>query len=268
MNRVPTRRDEFAFGEPLPSAIRRSGIGGHHTIKINYIMMKNRSRLFLTMITVMGLLSFIPVFSQEDPVSEFSVGADIYSNNIWRGCKYGTGPAIQPSIKYSGSFFTGGAWGSVDFSGYQEADLYFSFSLPAGLSLGVTDYYYPGLKYFDYSDTSGSHAFEINLGFSKGDFSLSGNYILNKAGGAASMGGDKYFQAGYSFKYFNLFIGAGDGWHTYDPATGKDKFAVCNLGLGTSKNIRVTDSFSIPVTGQLVFNPNKEQMFIVVGFTL
>ncbi|MCX6256241.1 MAG: hypothetical protein NTV31_17465 [Bacteroidia bacterium] len=230
--------------------------------------MERRSRLIMALIAVMGLLSFIPVFSQEDPKSEFNVSADIYSNYIWRGCKYGTGPAIQPSIKYSKSFFTAGAWGSIDFSGYQEADLYISFSLPAGLSLGLTDYYYPNLKYFDYSKASGSHAFEINLGFSKDNFSLSANYIINEAGGAASLGGDKYFQAGYSFKSFNLFIGAGDGWHTYNPDNGKAKFAVCNLGLGTSKIIRVTDSFSIPVTGQLVFNPDKEHIFIVVGFTL
>ncbi|MCX6326243.1 MAG: hypothetical protein NT144_06275 [Bacteroidia bacterium] len=230
-------------------------------------MMKIRSRLFVTIVVAMGLSSFISVFSQEDPVSEFSAGADIYSNYIWRGTKFGTGPAIQPTIKYSGSSFTAGAWGSVDFSGYQEADLYFYFSLPAGLSLGLTDYYYPGLNYFDYSDTSGSHAFEINLGLSKGNFSLAANYILNKAGGAASLGGDKYFEAKYSFKSFNLFIGAGDGWHTYNSATGKDKFAICNLGLGTSKIIKVTDTFSIPVTGQLLFNPDKEQMYIVVGFT-
>jgi hypothetical protein len=230
--------------------------------------MQNRKRLLVTIIVVLGLSSFVTVFSQNDTVSKFSLNADFYSNYIWRGCRYGTGPAIQPSIKYSGSFLTVGAWGSFDFSGYQETDVYVSFSLPAGFSLGIIDYYYPGLKYFDYSDSSGSHAFEVNLGFSKGNFSLSANYILNKAGGAASLGGDKYFQAGYSFKTFNLFIGAGDGWHTYDPVTGKDKFAICNLGLGTTKTIKVTDSFSIPVTGQLVFNPDKEQMFIVVGFSL
>ena len=230
--------------------------------------MKNRNKLSIAILLFTQLFSSSELFSQNEKTSPFTSGADFFSSYIFRGTKFGTGPAIQPTIKYSGSSVTLGAWGSVDFSGYQEADLYLSFSLPAGLSLGLTDYYYPGLKYFDYSDTSGSHAFEVNFGFSKGNFSLSANYILNKAGGAASLGGDKYFQAGYSFKYFNIFIGAGDGWHTFNPATGKDKFTVCNLGLGTTKNIKVTDSFRIPVTGQLVFNPDKEQMYLVVGFTL
>ena len=72
-----------------------------------------------------------------------------------------------------------------------------------------------------------------------------------------------YFQAGYAFKYFNVAVGAGDGWHTTD-----GEFAVCNLLLGTSKVIKITDSFSIPVIGQVIFNPEKNQMFMVVGFSL
>lgn len=220
------------------------------------------------MILILGLLSAQPIYSQNDTMSKFSVNADFYSSYIWRGCKYGTGPAVQPAIKYNGRLVTIGAWGSFDFSGYQETDLYFSIPLPAGFSVGMSDYYYPGLKYFDYSDTSGSHVFEANLGYIKGNLSLSANFIFNEAGGAGSLGWDKYFQAAYTFKTFNLFIGAGDGWHTFDPKTGKDKFTICNLGLGTSKDIKVTEYFRIPVTGQLIFNPDKEQMFIVVGFTL
>jgi hypothetical protein len=238
-------------------------------VKNEIISMKNLNKFYAAFFILAGLYSGTLLYSQEEESSSgFTTGADLFSSYIWRGIKYGNGPAFQPMLEYSGRSFVAGAWGSFDFSGFQETDLYLSFSLPAGLKLGVTDYYYPGLKYFDYSDTAGSHAFEINLGFSKGNFSLTANYIINKAGGIGSLGGDKYFQAGYSFKSFNLFIGAGDGWHTFDPATGRDKFAVCNLGLGTSKNIRVTESFILPVNGQLVFNPEKEQLYIVVGFKL
>jgi hypothetical protein len=227
-----------------------------------------KKRMLIAAIVTLGLLPFISVFSQEESDSKFSVGADFYSNYIWRGTRYGSGPAVQPSIKYSGNWLEAGAWGSFDFSGYQEADLYVSFALPAGISLGLTDYYFPGLIYNDYSEASGSHAFEINAGFTAGKFNLSANYIINKAGGVGSSGGDKYFQAGYSFKTFNIFLGAGDGWHTYDSETGESNFAVCNLGIGTSRTIKVTDSFNIPVAGQLIFNPDKNQMFLVVGFTL
>ncbi len=65
-----------------------------------------------------------------------------------------------------------------------------------------------------------------------------------------------------------LFIGAGDGWHSLDTETGKDRFTICNLGLGVAREIKITDKFSIPVNGQLIFNPDTEKMFIVAGFTL
>jgi len=137
--------------------------------------------------------------------SKFSVAADLYSNYIWRGSKFGQGPSIQPSVKFATGGLTVGVWGSFDASGYAETDPYISYTLPFGLSFGLTDYYYPGLKVFEFSDTAGSNALEINAGFAKGGLSLSANYILNEAGGAGSAGGDMYFQAGYAFTNFNFF---------------------------------------------------------------
>ena len=229
--------------------------------------MSMRSILLKCFSSVIVFMTFINGFSQDERDGKFNTGAEICSSYIWRGSKYGTGPAIQPMLEFTAGSFTAGGWGSFDFRGYQETNLYFTFSLPSGFSLGMTDYYSPDLRYFDYSKVSGSHAFEINLSFSKNNFNFSANYILNEAGGVGSLGNDLYFQAGYSFELFSLFVGAGNGWHIYEPDTGRNYFNVCNLGFETSRPIKITDTFSIPVTGQLVFNPDKEQMYIVVGFT-
>jgi hypothetical protein len=229
-----------------------------------------KTRLFFTMIIMFVAMIMFPsvLKSQDKENSLFTAGADLYSSYIFRGTKYGTGPAIQPMLKFSKAFFSAGAWGSFGFHGYQEADLYFSFSLPAGFSLGMTDYYYPDYNYFDYTDTAGSHAFEVNLGFSKWGLTLSGNYILNEAGNAGSIGGDKYFEARYSFKSLYLFLGAGDGWHSLNTADGKDRFTICNVGIGVTQNIEITDKFSMPVNAQVIFNPDTKKMFIIAGFTL
>lgn len=229
--------------------------------------MKRTHRIITFLIFTLICLSAADINAQEEKQFSFNAGADIYSSYVWRGTKYGKGPAIQPVLEFNKGPLTVGAWGSFDFSDYQETDLYVSFSLPAGFSLGITDYYYPTLDYFDYSDTTGSHAFEINAGFTAGSLNLSANFILNEAGNAGSEGGDLYFEAGYSFDSFNIFIGAGDGWHTANNEDGSDRFAICNIGLGTSKSIRVTDNFSIPVTGQLVFNPDLKTMYVIAGFS-
>lgn len=225
--------------------------------------MKN-PRLLLAGMVVIMMFTTMQLNAQEDASkSNFQVGADVYTNYIWRGSKLGTGTSLQPSVKLVAGGLTLGVWGAFDAAGYMEADPYIAYSFPFGLSLGITDYYYPGLSLFEVSDTAGSHALEINAGFSKGGFSLSANYIVNEAGGAASAGGDTYFQAGYAFNNVSIFIGAGDGWHTSD-----GDFAICNIGVGVTKEISITESFSVPVNGQVIVNPEKEQLFLVVGFSL
>jgi hypothetical protein len=204
----------------------------------------------------------------EERGSSWTTGADFYSSFIWRGTRQGSGPAVQPVLEFNAGLFTAGAWGSFDFRDYQEVDLYLSFAFSEGLSFGIQDYYTPDLSYFDYSRSSGSHAFELNLNYSGEHVSLEADYVINEAGGVGSLGGDLYFEARVSFDYFSVFMGAGNGWHTYDSDTDKASFNVCNIGIETSKTVEITDRFSIPVIGQLIFNPDKEQMFIVVGFTL
>ena len=219
--------------------------------------------MFLMGLVTMLICSSIGVQAQETiQKSKFTAGADLYSNYIFRGTKFGKGPSVQPSVKYISGGFTAGVWGSFDASGYAETDPYLSYTFPFGLSLGVTDYYYPGLDLFDLSEATGSQALEINAGFTKWGLSLSANYIVNKAGGAASAGNDTYFQAGYAFTNFSLFAGAGTGWHTED-----GEFDLCHVGISTTKEIKLSESFSIPVIGQVIVNPDREQLFVVVGFS-
>lgn len=230
--------------------------------------MEKKDKVFYEALLFLLLTISLPVIAQEENSKKFTTGADLYSSFIWRGTRLGKGPAVQPVVEYASTPFTAGAWGSFDFKDYQEVDLYFNFSLPAGFSIGITDYYSPDLKYFDYSRVSGSHAFELNLGFSRNNLDLEADYIFNEAGGIGSAGQDLYFQAGYSFRSFSLFAGAGNGWLTYDPQTNQSRFNICNLGLEVSRTIKITETFEIPVLGRLVFNPDKEQLFVVVGFTL
>ena len=223
-------------------------------------------RLFITALVVVSMHSATNLSAQEEASGPaFSTGADIVSNYIWRGTKLAVGPAIQPSVSFAAGNFEIGAWGSFGFTSIEgaESDLYLSYSFPFGLSLGLTDYYFPGSMYFDFSDTTGSHALEINAGFSAGGFSLSANYIPNEAGSAGSAGGDMYFEAGYDFSAFNIFVGAGDGWHTSD-----GEFGLCNVGIGTSKEIKITEDFSVPVSGSIILNPEQEQFYVVIGFSL
>lgn len=194
--------------------------------------------------------------------SSLSTGVDLYSSYVWRGTKFGSGPALQPSIEFNSGGLTLGAWGSYCFSENEamETDLYagYLFNLGENSSLGfnVTDYYYPGTDYFN----GDSHFFEPTVTLGLGKLTLMGAYMIGSETTGIS---DMYFEGAFAAGPVNLVLGAGDGQYTSD-----GNFNVCNIGLSTSKTVKVSDSFSIPVTGALILNPSKEGLYIVVGISL
>jgi hypothetical protein len=220
---------------------------------------------FFTIVFVAFLASSLPTQSAQAQEVTVTPGVDLYSTYVWRGVAY-SGPSIQPYVELGAGGFALGAWGSqgIDGSftdgsnGFQEMDLYTSYTFDFGLSLGVTDYYYPGTLYFE----ENSHAFELNGGYSIGNLSLSANYIF---AGEGSVGDDVYFQAGYSAGPASLFVGGGDGWHVDTP---EDGFQIVNVGVATSKEIPITDDFSLPVSGSVILNPDTEQLYILAGISL
>jgi hypothetical protein len=223
--------------------------------------MKRKGLFSSVLVVALAAVFMVPVNLQaQDDEGPFSVGGDFVSSYIWRGTQYGNSPAIQPYVEAAFGGFSIGGWGSYDFNGFAEADLYLSYGFDFGLSIGLTDYYYPGSAYFDYSTETGAHGFEINLGYEIGGLALSANYMLNEAGSAGTAGSDLYFEAGYSFKYFGVHVGAGDGWYTTD-----GEFMVCNIGITSSKEISITENFSLPLSGAVIWNPESEQFHVVVG---
>ncbi len=234
------------------------------------------------------LISIAPITEAQ----EFSTGLDIYSSYIWRGSKFGSGPAFQPSVEFSAGDFALGAWGSVSSSTDEalEMDLYASYSF-GPVSLAVTDYYFGG----DWTDYAATHYLEPSLSVSAGNFSLMGAVMfLAKTDAVAGMDGspamvdmetgeitpamdaveavdavgfgkdaDVYFEAGYSFEKFSIGLGAGDGQYTSD-----GNFNICNINVGTSKEVKITDDFSLPVSGSVILNPSTGGFFITVGISL
>ncbi len=190
--------------------------------------------------------------------SPLSISTDLVSSYVWRGTKFGNGPAVQPGVEFAAGSFTLGAWGSYCLSDNEspEADLYTAYNFGKA-SLGLTSYYFPGVSFFK----AENHAFEINGTWTPGIFSLSANWILNE--GAGSKGNDLYFEAGINAGAISFFAGTGNGWYTPD-----GKLNLCNLGISSSKEIKITDTFSFPLTGSVILNPASEQLYIAVGISL
>ncbi len=228
-----------------------------------------------TAATALALLAFAPAAMAQDEV-ETTVAADVVNQYIWRGQECGN-VSLQPTLGIGYKGFSLTAWGSVglsDPSDTKEFDLTAAYST-GGLTIGITDYWFnsPTDKYFVYSDGKTSHIFEANVGYDFGPVALNwytnfaGNDGLNKDGKRAY---SSYVEATAPFKLggcdWTATVGAVPyATTTYSDATG---FAVTNLSLKATKDIKITDSFSIPVFGQIAANPSTEKAYLVFGFTL
>jgi len=215
--------------------------------------------------TILAVVLGVGMYAQESE-SNWSAGADFVSSYVWRGL-YLSNAAVQPALTFSSGGFAAGAWGSASFDGTLEADLFANYTFGFGLMLGITDYYFPGIEggndYFDLSQETGSHIFELNGGYEIAGLSLSANYVLNEAGGAGSAGGDTYFEVGYAYRNINFFVGGGDGLQTED-----GDFNLTNIGIGVTKELTITPTFSIPVTCSAILNPDREKFYLVAAISL
>ena len=233
---------------------------------------------------IISVMLFVPVSTKAQV--DFSLGADFVSSYMWRGVAV-AGTSIQPSMDLALGGFSLGAWGSVDVSGtgYKEVDLSLLYSLN-GFSIGLSDYWWNGegaFDYFDFGKGSCSHYLEVNLGY-EFDFGLhlEWNTIIAGAGdkypgkdGKLKRAFSSYFEVGYSLNISDVQLTAALGitpWNSAVMYTGiypyaTNGFAVNNISLKASKDIVITDKFSIPVSGQLAFNPATEDVFLIFGIS-
>ena len=224
----------------------------------------------------MGLVVCASTLAQDEV--ETTVSGDVVSSYIWRGQDLGN-VSVQPTlgIGYKGLSLT--AWGSVGLSepaDTKEFDLTLGYSI-GGFNIGVTDYWFntgldPKNRYFKYDAHETNHVFEANVGYDFGLASVqwytnfAGNDGANKDGKRAY---SSYVELSVPFKLSSVDWTATAGAVPF--ATdfyGTNGFAVTNLALKATKDIKVTDSFSIPIFGQVVANPRSQKAYLVFGFTL
>ena len=223
----------------------------------------------------MGLVMSMTTHAQE---IETTVSGDIVSSYIWRGQDLGN-VSLQPTLGIGYKGFSLSVWGSVGLSDpadTKEFDLTLGYTF-GGLNIGITDYWFntgldPENRYFKYDAHGTNHVFEANIGYDFGLASvqwftnIAGNDGVNKDGKRAY---SSYVEVAVPFKLATVDWTATAGAVPY--ATdfyGTTGFAVTNVSLRADKEIKVTDSFSVPVFGQVTGNPCSQKAYLVFGITL
>lgn len=223
-----------------------------------------------------------PLQPEDDsvPALSFSFNADLVSRYIWRGLPLDLHANIQPYASVTYKNFTLGAWGSYALSNpYAEADLYLSYDLGA-FTFTVSDYYNEDetdmsfSDYFQYSDKDTivtPHSLEGQITFNGTD-----NFPLSVTVATFFYGNDRnennknsystYFELGYEHTLgentLSYFLGG-----TVAKGYYADKAAVVNLGCKASRELKLSESTSLPVSAAFILNPEAKDIFFVFSLT-
>ena len=215
--------------------------------------------LFITSLLLIGALT---VGAQDN--IETSLGTDLVSQYVWRGQDLG-GVSVQPSLGVSYKGLSLSAWGSVGLANptdTRELDFTLTYEA-AGFNIGVTDYWFPDIT---------SNVYEANVGYDFGFASL--QWYTNFAGDDSLNDDGRLAYSSYLEINVPFSLGGID-WEATAGAVpfatdfyGVSQFAVINLAMTASKDIQVTDAFSIPIFAQLAANPYTKNAYLVFGITL
>jgi hypothetical protein len=232
-------------------------------------------KLFLSIAAFIMAATVVNAQDEASSGVEFSVGADIVSSYIWRGA-YQTPTAFQPSLGLSVGGFSLSSWASGDIQGVgKEIDFTAAYSF-SGLTLAVTDYWWAGERVYDYLKYSGdanAHLYEATLSYTLPAESCPLTLAWNTffAGADKDENGDNlystYVEASLPFKIGDVDLAAIVGATPWKSLY-SDKGALTVISLKAAKELKVTDSFSLPVFGQLILNPKEEGLYFVFGVSL
>jgi len=250
---------------------------------------------------------FSPLLNFAQGNSALNISGDVFSRYVWRGTAFSRAPSIQPGIEYTLGNLSIGAWGAYSFQGSDgaEADIYLSYSLlDEKISLTLTDYYFPDEEnplnnYFEYNEDKTSHILEasvswngteklpLSLLFAANFYGADAKKINNDPDSQSFNEADgnqysMYVELAYSFILkdntdLQLFAGfTPNDPADADPESGYigeigfygDKAGFVNLGLTASKDLKISDSFSLPISSSLIVNPMSENVFLIIGLSL
>ena len=216
--------------------------------------------------------------AQAQETVETTISTDVVSSYIWRGQDLGSA-AVQPTlgIDYKGlSLSAWGSYGLVNTADTKEFDLTLSYTI-GGLNIGMTDYWFdrggrdPENRYFKYDAHGTNHVFEATVGYDFGVASVqwSTNFLGNDYKADGKRAYSSYMEVVVPFKVSAIeWTATAGAVPSASPQYGTNGFAVTNLALKATKDIKITDTFSIPLFAQVAANPCSQKAYLVLGFTL
>ncbi len=223
------------------------------------------------------LLVSTAALAQEKEKLKVEISGDFVTSYLWRGQELAAS-SIQPSLWLSYGGLGVELWASYELEGkekYREIDLTVAYR-KGGFLFFIRDIF-GGKKdllkdtYFKYGNNT-DHTFEATIGYDFGPARLSWNTTFAGCDGVNNSGHRAYssyaeVEVPFRLSGFN-FMGS-VGIVPYASTLLKAKgFAVTNLQLIVKKDLKITDSFRLPVFFGTAANPATSNLYVAFGFSL
>ena len=227
-----------------------------------------KTKLKFLLLVIMGV--FISV---TDVYSQIDINVDLTNRYIWRGADFGNSPSIQPELSFATGGFEFGFWGAYATTGEAdgtELDIWASYTFDTNVgsfSLYATDYTFPihhtGMTGTETWFDSGAHFIELGVGYAGTDafpFSVfAGMFVHNDDDNSM------YIELGYDAEPVEFFFG-------FTPfksaAYGTTGAGIINMGVTGTKDVKITENFSIGLFSSLILNPYSENVHMLFGISL
>jgi len=217
----------------------------------------------------------------QEKVSPVTCGADLVSGYIWRGTPFNMAPNFQPWIDLTYKGFSLGAWGSINFTGdFHEPDLYLKYST-SKFSVGLNEYHTDGVDYFNFKKGETKHTLDFFAAYTGKVQFLASVLVLGSDHNIESINLDStlnfskdqnystYLEVSYPMEFTGFKLVPTLGIILQESYFyGTEDWGIINASIKGTKEIKITDSFSLPVSMSVIVNPLNERVFYVLSISL
>lgn len=211
--------------------------------------------------------------------SNFHLGLDLQTKYMWRGMEMTaeeSSPVVFPGINYQWKGLYAYAMGGYAINGkYAEVDLGVSYTWK-GLTLGLSDYYYPTVNGKDDEYVGGKHnghwleacityaPEKVPLWITVSNF-FAGDDEYDDDSGNKKQAYSTYMEVGTYYDFLDnnrlsLAVGMTPNKSCY--TNYQKNFAVCNLDLKYTYNVQFKNGWTLPLSAEYIYNPSFDKSYV------
>ncbi|MDQ2177193.1 hypothetical protein [Marinifilum sp. D714] len=207
-----------------------------------------------------------------------TVSPSVTTRHYWRGIMVSNTANFEMDLAYTNNNFTFGAWGGYGFDNtYSEFDFHVGYKFNDHFNIAVWDLFanrdrasIDDYNYLDLDRATTNHLIDASFNFyftEKFPLSLSVSTMLY--GRDLDENGDQnystYVELGYPVTIGGEKISLFAGLNAFEDQVYGESFGFVNIGATATREIKITESFSLNAWAKVAINPQAETANLILG---